>query len=140
MTILLVIGIIVLVLFVLIVFWIFVLGIISFIGGWYRASKIHSKIDIRSTMEEQYKFQSIIFNIFGNYRGCVTISIYPEGIELKTLKIFLLFHKPIFIHWNEIKNVNRINYLFYNGISVKTNSVKFFIFGSRSERIMEKFL
>jgi len=121
------------------ILWILVLALISFFGGWQKASREHTKRNIQSSMIEQYSFQSVIFNMFGNYRSCINISFYPDGIELKPIFIFSFFHKPIFILWDEIQNVTRKTFLFYKGITIKTQAIEVFISGKSAEKIAERF-
>lgn len=121
------------------ILWILVLALISFFGGWQKASREHPKRNIASSMKEQYSFQSVIFNMFGNYRNCVNVYVYPEGIELKPIFIFSFFHKPIFIFWDEIQNVTRKTFLFYKGINIKTHTAEIFISGKSVEKIAEQF-
>jgi hypothetical protein len=121
------------------ILWMLVLAMISSFGGWKKASREHPKRNITSSIVEQYSFQSVIFNMIGNYRSCINVFFYPEGIELKPIFIFSFFHKPIFILWNEMQNVTRKGFLFYKGINIKTHAIEIFISGQSAEKIAERF-
>ncbi|MCX8123187.1 MAG: hypothetical protein N3F66_03375 [Spirochaetes bacterium] len=132
-------GILILALGAFVVIWMFVLAIISFLGGWRNASKFHSRKNAASAYTEKYSFQSVSFSMFGNYNNCVTVYFYNDGIELKPIFLFRMFHAPLFIVWDDMRNVTRTTYLFKKGVTIKTPSVKLFIAGKSAEKIAQRF-
>jgi hypothetical protein len=48
-----------------------------------------------------------------NYKNSLVLKYNEEGIYLRPVFLFRLFHKPIFIPWKEIKEVRDKKILFY---------------------------
>ena len=48
-----------------------------------------------------------------NYRNALILKYNQEGIYLRPIIIFRLFHKPVFIPWKEIKEARDKKILFY---------------------------
>jgi len=48
-----------------------------------------------------------------NYNNCLVLKYNDQGILLKTIFLFRLFHPPILIPWNEIREVEDKKILFF---------------------------
>ena len=48
------------------------------------------------------------------YRNTIILKYNEEGLYLKTVFVFRLFHEPVFIPWKEIKEVRDKKILFSN--------------------------
>ena len=92
-----------------------------FIGMWVIVSYIISRIGW-ARLVEKYRFDGdfegtrvgiISASINGgNYNGSLVLKYNYNGIYLKTIFIFRLFHPPVLIPWNEIKEVRDRKMLF----------------------------
>jgi len=49
-----------------------------------------------------------------NYNNCLVLKYNDQGIFLKTIFLFRLFHPPILIPWNDIREVEDKKILFFN--------------------------
>lgn len=47
-----------------------------------------------------------------SYNNCLVLRFNEQGFYLKTILVFRLFHKPIFIPWGEIKDIRDKDILF----------------------------
>lgn len=87
---------------------------VIFIGMWVLITFIISKMGW-SRLAAEYPFDgpftgtrvgmiSASINS-ANYKNAIILKYNNEGICLKTVLFFRLFHKPVFIPWKEIKEV-----------------------------------
>jgi hypothetical protein len=49
-----------------------------------------------------------------NYNNCLVLQYNEEGIYLRPILLFRLFHDPILIPWDEIKEIRTRKILFFN--------------------------
>jgi len=89
--------------------WIFVLFIISR-SGWGRLAE-------RYKTDEAFTGTRIGIISAGinraNYNNSLILKYNEDGIYLKTMLIFRLFHPPLLIPWSEIKEVTDMKLLFF---------------------------
>jgi hypothetical protein len=86
----------------------------AFIGSWLLVSFILSRMGW-ATLATNYPFDGVFTGqrigiISGsinsvNYNNSIILKYNDEGLYLKPIVLFRLFHKPILIPWKEIKSV-----------------------------------
>ena len=85
--------------------WIAVLTLLSFIGGWKNLSVLHPvTLSDKDESAATYPMSSIKMGTV-NYRSCVFISFTKTGIVLEMLKIFTTMHKPVFIPYSRMSDI-----------------------------------
>lgn len=120
--------------FLLTLWWIFVLRLVSFSGGWsLLAARYPLPYGLPGT-GHQFKFQSLCLGLFTKYRHSINITIYDEGFELRTLLIYALFHKPLFIRWESVEEVELQGKTF-RYLSFYLERKRFRIWGGSSEEL-----
>jgi hypothetical protein len=79
--------------------WCFILWIFSFVSGWRRLVKrFHYSSDF---LGDFIRFQSARMNLV-NFKNVLHLGLCRQGLYLKQMVLFQLFHKPILIPWEEI--------------------------------------
>ncbi len=116
--------------------WILLLKILSRISGW---SKLADQFHFQDKFEgKYYRFQSASLNKI-NFGGSLEMGMNEIGLYLVPMIFFRLFHKPIFIPWDEIEAEPVKRFLFrgyrlriksYPGISLE-------VFTKTFERMLE---
>ena len=77
--------------------WVAVLSLLSFIGGWKKLSRLYPATSNGiNAVSTKFTMSSIKMG-FVNYRSCVHIISPKTGFYLKSMKIFSIMHKPLFI-------------------------------------------
>lgn len=93
-----------------------------FIGMWILITFIVSKMgwaDLVANYQSDAVFTGNRVGIISasinktNYNNALILKYNEEGIYLKPILIFRLFHKPVLIPWKEIKEVRDKKILFY---------------------------
>lgn len=79
--------------------WCLVIYIISFTSGWHSLAKIYST----DTFPEKTKSCSAVFNYVTNYNSTLVYAETSEGLYLKTLFLFKIGHRPLFIPWTAMQ-------------------------------------
>ncbi len=96
---------------------------ILFVGMWILVTFIISKFgwaDLAAKYKVEDTFIGSRIGIISasinsaNYRNAIILKYNEEGIYLKTIFLFRLFHDPILIPWKEIKEVRGKKFLFFN--------------------------
>jgi hypothetical protein len=80
--------------------WLFVSGMISYIGGWSALAK-HYRLTGQFT-GERWSFQSGKMRWLANYNNCLTIGASQTGLFLGILFLFRFRHPPLLIPWSEV--------------------------------------
>ncbi|MFT5305802.1 MAG: hypothetical protein ACI9N1_001712 [Flavobacteriales bacterium] len=89
---------------VLAVFWCIVLFITSRIG-WYRVAKNYAQPWDDSI--EKVGIASARINSM-NYNNVIHLHCNKSGIQMRMMKLFSIFHKPVFIPWSKSKGLEKI--------------------------------
>jgi hypothetical protein len=93
-----------------------------FIGMWVLVTFIISKMgwaDLATHYLYEGEFTGKRIGIISasinnaNYRNALILKYNQEGIYLRPIILFRLFHKPVFIPWKEIKEARDKKVLFY---------------------------
>ncbi|MVM30674.1 hypothetical protein GO755_11585 [Spirosoma sp. HMF4905] len=80
--------------------WSGIIYIISYASGWQKLAKTYATTYTPS----QTKSCSCLFRKSSSYNGVVQYASTREGLYLKTIKLFSIGHKPLFIPWTDIEN------------------------------------
>ena len=117
--------------------WVAVLSLLSFIGGWKYLARFYP---LKSTDKESSASKFFMCSIkmgYISYRSCINISLTQSGMIIETLKIFSMMHKPLFIPFSKISEVQ-------NGKSIltctefKIDDKKIVIYGKAGEELFSK--
>jgi hypothetical protein len=105
------------------------LGLACFAGLWYAMGYLVARTTgwkrladafpagAREPRGENWRFQCLRFNKWGNYNNCVTIAADPEGLHLRMWWPFSNGHAPVFIPWREIARASEERRLLWRGIA-----------------------
>ena len=80
--------------------WCGIIYSISYASGWQKLAKTYST----NYVPGQTKSCSCLFRKTSSYTGVVQYAANREGLYLKTIKLFSIGHKPLFIPWHDIEN------------------------------------
>ena len=97
--------------------WIAVGYSLSKMSGW---SELSEKYVFSNKFDgKYYRYQSAKFNKI-NFNNALQLGVNNQGMYLATMILFRLFHKPLFIPWNEIQ-AEPYKRLFFKGYRLKFN-------------------
>lgn len=117
--------------------WIAVLSLMSFIGGWKKLSRIYpSASSYIKNNDVKYHMSSMKMG-FVNYRLCINITFTGTGILIETLKIFSVMHRPIFIPYNKISDV-QTGKVFSTYTAFTVEDKKITIYGKAGEELSSR--
>ncbi|HNW27894.1 MAG TPA: hypothetical protein PKN50_05420 [Spirochaetota bacterium] len=85
--------------------WVGVTGLISVIGGWRDLARSNPEQASLHETGVTYSFQSMRIGFLGGYNSVLNITVYSQGIHIVPIILFSLFHKPIFISYSAMDNV-----------------------------------
>ncbi len=88
-----------------IILWIGVSGLISVISGWRGLSQSYPVPAVLHETGVTYSFQSMRLGLLGGYNSVLTITVYSQGIRIAPIILFSAFHKPIYINYTAMRNV-----------------------------------
>ncbi len=88
-----------------IIMWIGVTGLISVIGGWRGLAQSNPVPAILQETGVTYSFQSMRIGFLGSYNSVLNITVYTQGIRLAPIFLFSFFHKPIYISYTAMSNI-----------------------------------
>ncbi len=118
--------------------WVAVLSLLSIIGGWNKLSRLYPlKLTDKTGHPEKYSMSSMKMG-FANYRSCMNISFTETGFIIEAVKIFSVMHKPLFIPYNKISNIQSGKIFFTTYISFTIEDKKIAIFGKAGEVLSTK--
>lgn len=117
--------------------WIAVLSLLSFIGGWKSLSVLHPiTLSDKDESTVRYSMSSIKMG-FINYRSCVFISLTKTGIILEMLKIFSTMHKPVFIPYSRMSDIQQVKAL-PACTSITVDDKKVLVYGKAGEELFSR--
>ena len=97
--------------------WTGVVFLLSRVGGWARLAE---RFGADGPGEGQaFNWSTAYFRLTCSYRHCLTVTLSELGIHLVPIFVFRIGHKPLFIPWSAIAELQRRRILFYS--SVKLN-------------------
>ncbi len=102
--------------------WIFITFLISRTGSWHQLSKTYTTSYI-PPKEKIIKRQLGKIGI-ARYKFSLTIAFTDQGLYLSVNKAFRLFHPPLLIPWNKIKNPRKSADIPYRYVVVDVNGIK----------------
>jgi len=117
-------------------FWVAVSCLISLLGGWFALSKRFPPNDNIGSILSSFSWRSLNLNNIAGYSSCVNIKITEIGLFLKTSIIFSVLHKPIFIPWYEIDNLEYKS-RFFKRVKFYVGKNRFVLFGKVAREICE---
>lgn len=117
--------------------WCFVIGILSFAGGWNRLAKDFAS-DVPDNLE-WLGFQTARLGLI-DYKMCMWIAVHERGLYLKTGPAFFyrFMHPPLLIPWRFVKEVQKRALLMFNYAGMKVNGVSILLPLPLLEEIKEK--
>jgi len=118
--------------------WVAILSLMSIIGGWKGLSRIHPLTpDVLNEHAVKYSMSSIKLGLI-NYRSCVNVSFTETGIIFEIIKIFSVRHKPLFIPYNKIANVeNGRNFFTYTKFII--DGKRIVLYGKAGDELLSRF-
>ena len=98
--------------------WVLVLRILSSMSGWTTlAERFHSP---GRFLGQYYRFRSAKLQAV-NFSSSLELGVNHEGLYLRPMILFRLFHKPLLIPWREIR-AQSVKRLLFNGYRLTFNS------------------
>ncbi|MBP7737297.1 MAG: hypothetical protein KA369_15060 [Spirochaetes bacterium] len=85
--------------------WVGVIGLISVIGGWRDLANSNPVPSALHETGTAYSFQSMRIGFFGGYNSVLNITVYTQGIRIAPIFLFSIFHKPIYIAYAAMGNI-----------------------------------
>jgi hypothetical protein len=79
--------------------WCALAYLVSWLGGW-RALARHYRAE-GPFVGTRYRFQDVELG-HGEYGGCLTVGLGPEGLYLAVMLLFRPGHPPLFFPWGEL--------------------------------------
>lgn len=83
-----------------ILLWAGIIYTISYASGWQKLAESYST----TYTPTRTKSCSCLFRKSSSYNGVVQYASTSEGLYLKTISLFSIGHKPLFIPWSAIEN------------------------------------
>jgi hypothetical protein len=80
--------------------WLFVLNLLSLLGGWRWLANSYAAID--RPAGESFAFRSGSFG-FVNYGSCLRFISCPTGLYIAVLAPFRPGHRPLFVPWPDVR-------------------------------------
>ncbi len=108
--------------------WLGITSLISLLGGWFwLARKFPFSNDIGSIIQS-FSWKSLNLNYLAGYSSCINIKITEKGLILKPSLLFSALHKPIFLTWTDISDLELKNG-FFKKLSFHAGKSRIVIYG-----------
>ena len=118
--------------------WVFVIFLMSIIGGWFNLSKKYPYKNKKDISEKLYKRQSVTLNFIGRYRYCINVTIFYDGFLLRPTLFYSFFHKSIFIEYKQIQKNQLEKFLFIDFLTINLDGKKIKISGDSIKELKSK--
>ena len=83
-----------------VVLWSGIIFLVGYASGWQKLAKTY----LTNSFPDQPKSCNCILGKSSIYTGIIQYASTREGLYLKTIKLFSVGHKPLFIPWSDIEN------------------------------------
>ncbi|QDT10615.1 hypothetical protein [Planctomycetes bacterium K23_9] len=98
-------------------FWSLVVSLLARLSGWSRLAQHYRDDGTRDSGEPGESFGMRTGRVgIVNYNGCLMLRICPSGLRLAVLFPFRMGHPPLFIPWEEFRNVSEQKGLFISSM------------------------
>lgn len=88
-----------------ILLWIGITGLIAVIGGWRGLAQSNPVPAVLNETGVTYSFQSLRLGFMGTYNSSMNVTVYSRGIRLAPFFLFSVFHRPIYIGYDAMSNI-----------------------------------
>lgn len=118
--------------------WLLVSGLLAHLGGWASLARDFAAQEPESG--ERYRFQSgsVGYRYFPvHYRGCLFLTLTPEGLHLSLLFLFRFQAPPLLIPWRAIESMTEERQFFtrYTVITLRDRWQRVRLRGDVGERV-----
>jgi hypothetical protein len=110
-----------------------------FLSGWFKLLKEHPLPSNIGNTVKKYKWRSLNISYIAAYRSFIDIIITDKGIVIKPSLKILIFHKPIFIKWDKIKNIDYKRGLFKR-IAFRVSKKRISLYGTVANDIFKQYM
>jgi hypothetical protein len=117
--------------------WIFVLSIMSVIGGWKKLSRLYPP-PLSHASGSAVKFSMCSAGLgFVRYRNIVNITFTQTGIIMEVIKIFSFMHRPVFLPYEKMKEAQKGKF-FSTYIKFMIEDKKITIYGKAGDELFSR--
>ncbi len=125
-------------------FWMGILYFLSRIGGWAAlAERFGTDAEAQG---ELFTWCSGRLRMFCNYSNCLRVTLSDAGIHIRTLVFFKVGHRPLFIPWTAVRDLQVRRYWRYSSAKLTVQdqtggwSLTFVLYGwGLADRMRELF-
>lgn len=123
-----------------ILMWISISAAISYIGGWHYLQKKYRTYEKISGVKVKGRSLSLGFGYLppASYRNCVKIYITENGLYMKSMFLFRLFHPPLLIPWDAIMTVKFKKILLFKTLKIRIGKIRMGVYGKLAQEINER--
>ncbi len=83
-------------------FWVGLLSLLKELSGWgVLAEKYAAPASVEQCSGTMFPMEHVSVK-FVNYKGAITLGFFDEGLYLKPMVLFSLFHQPLLIPWGDL--------------------------------------
>jgi len=101
-------------------FWLAVVWLISRLTGWSRLAEVFAAA--RPPTGEVFSWVSGRFGFGSNYSNCLTVTVSHHGIHIQPFLPFRLSHRPLFIPWAAVREMQQDRFFFNHRTSLKADA------------------
>ncbi|MCW3102729.1 MAG: hypothetical protein JWO09_1169 [Bacteroidetes bacterium] len=115
-------------------FWLLITGLLSWLTGWFSLSRKYKfREEAAGSKLESFYFRTMHLNTFAKYSICINITIYENGVRIVPILPLRFLHPPLFFKWENIKDMEMREVLWFNGLSFNVDSHTFTVYGSAAQ-------
>lgn len=117
--------------------WVLISGLVSLIGGWFNLARKYPIPNDTGTVLDRFTWRSLNLNYLCAYSSCIIITFTNLGIILQPILLFRFLHKPIFIRWGDISNLENVSGILKSiRIVFYLGKTRIALFGEAAKRIL----
>ena len=110
--------------------------VMSVLGGWYGLAKRYPVPENAGSVFETHRWKSLTIGYMTGYRSVISFTITDRGILIHPSLFLLILHKPMFLPWKEITQVQYRGRLL-KSVIVRIGGMRLVTSGKAARRIFE---
>ena len=118
--------------------WLLVSGLLAHLGGWASLAKEFAAEEPDPGERHRFQSGSVGYRYFPvHYRGCLFLTLTPEGLHLSLLFLFRFQAPPILIPWRAVESMSEERQFFtrYTTITLRDRWQHVRLRGEVGERV-----
>ncbi len=88
-------------------FWSAIVWLISRVSGWASLARQYPADGLIDG--DVFRWCSARIRFLSSYSNCLTVTVSPAGIHMQPMLFFRIGHKPLFLPWSAIVDLDRHN-------------------------------